>query len=149
MMEVQKLSFVGTAKEFALVKHLFAGADAEVIDADGAQDVASAAETDGAAEVIRDVIRRRPVPSGQRELYEALSRAGDRGLLKPELAETMGRRDKQIDGVLGALGKRIFGTKGTGDRGILLFLDIRSAEGTWNYRLRPEVREILKEEGLI
>ncbi len=150
-MKLSKLNFEGTAEEFAAVEHLFvtgAVENTELVDVEertGSLD----GEGKGRDDIIRDVIRRRPVPPGQRQLYEALHEAGDQGLLKPELAEAMERTERELTGVLGALGKRIFGTKGTGEQGILLFLEISAANGTWRYRLRPEVRAVLKAEGLI
>lgn len=150
-MELSKLDFVGTAEEFAAVEHLFGDRCAEnpeLVDVEE-HNGSSGSEGKGRDPVIRDVIRRRPVPRGQRELYEVLVKAGDGGLLKPELAEAMGRTERELTGVLGALGKRIFGTKGTSEQGILLFLEISASDGTWRYRLRPEVRAVLKAEGLI
>lgn len=149
-MRLSKLEFVGTAEELAAVEHLFVSGHTEDIELVQEHNGSSSdGEGKGRDAIIRDVIRRRRVPEGQRQLYKALDKAGDQGLLKPKLAEAMGRTDKQLDGVLGALGKRIFGTKGTDGKGILLFLEISWADGTWNYRLRPEVREVLKAEGLI
>ncbi len=147
-MELSKLIFVGTAKEFAAVEHLFAFGQAENNELVQEHNGSSDGEGKGRDEIIRDVIGRRSVSQGQRQLYEVLDKAGDQGLLKPELAEAMGRSERELTGVLGALGKRIFGTKGTAEEGILLFLEISAADGTWNYRLRPEVRAVLKAEGL-
>ena len=148
-MELTKLNFAGTAEEFAAVEHLFVPGQVENFELVQEHNGSSEGEDKGLDEIIRDVIRRRPVSKGQRKLYEVLDKAGDLGLLKPELAKAMGRSDKQLDGVLGALGKRIFGTKGTGKEGILLFLEISADAGTWRYRLRPEVSAVLKAEGLI
>lgn len=148
-MELSRLNFVGTAEEFAAVEHLFVSGhtgDIEIVQDHSGSSNGEVKEQD---EVIRDVIRRRPVSQGQRQLYEVLHEAGGEGVLKPALAKAMGRTDKQLDGVLGALGKRIFGTEGTGDRGILLFLEISAESGTWRYRLRPEVGEVFQAEDLI
>ncbi len=150
-MELSKVNFVGTAEEFAAVEHLFANGRAEnseLVDV-AERNGSSGGEGKGRDDIIRDVIRRRSVPPGQRQLYEVLGKAGDGGLLKPELAEAMDRTERELTGVLGALGKRIFGTNGTGEQGISLFLEISASDGTWRYRLRPEVRAVLKAEGLI
>ena len=150
-MELSKLNFVGTAEEFAAVEHLFMTGRLENTELEATEEHNGSlvGEGKGRDEIIRDVIRRRPVPPGQRGLYEVLDKAGDQGLLKPELAEAMGRSERELTGVLGALGKRIFGTKGTDDQGILLFLEISAADGTWRYRLRPEARAVLEAEGLV
>ncbi len=148
-MELSKLNFVGTVEEFAAVEHLFGAGHRENVELVQERNGSSDGEGKGRDGIIRDVIRRRPVPSGQRELYEVLDKAGDSGLLKLELAEAMSRTEREFTGVLGALGKRIFGTKGTGEQGISLFLEISAADNTWRYRLRPEVRTVLKAEGLL
>ena len=94
------------------------------------------------------LLTRIAVPAGQRQLYEALLRAGSKGATTPELVSTMGRRDaSDLSGVLGALGHRINGTPGYGathEPGISMILQITKAYGGWRYRLKPVMREALE-----
>lgn len=144
-MEISKLTFAGTVEEFPTVEHLFASVRAENVKL-AQHDSLPDGNDKGRDEVIRDVIRRIPVPFGQRQLYKVLDKAGDHGLSKPKLVDAMGLSEREFAGVLGALGKRI---KGSAEEGISLFLQKTEVDGTWNYRLWPEVREVLKMEGII
>ena len=101
--------------------------------------------------VIDDCLRlltRRAVPNGQRQLYQALVAAGSKGATTQELVSTMGRRDeKDLHGVLGALGHRINGTLGYGathEPGISMIIQISKANGGWRYRLKPVMRDALE-----
>jgi predicted transcriptional regulator len=61
------------------------------------------------------LLTRRRLPAGQRDLYKALYEAGESGLTREELVTVMGRRDLQdLGGVLGALGTRVNYTPGYG-----------------------------------
>ena len=102
------------------------------------------------APTIGDCIRlltRIAVPPGQKQLYQALVAAGPKGATTQELVSTMGRRDeKDLTGVLGALGHRVNGTPGYGAThkpGILMILQIDEAEQGWRYRLKPVMRDAL------
>jgi hypothetical protein len=92
------------------------------------------------------------IPRGQRTLFEALYRAGEPGLLYPDLAQAMNRDEPQLNGVVGALGRRIKGTAGFDASvkfPIEVFFDITRVDGRWLYRMRPELREVLEEEDLL
>ena len=95
-----------------------------------------------------ELLTRIPVPRGQVQLYQALLSAGSKGATTQELVSAMGRRDeKDLTGVLGALGNRINRTPGYGATqrpGILMILQIEEAEGGWLYRLKPVMREALE-----
>jgi hypothetical protein len=101
--------------------------------------------------VIRRVIERHPaLPSGQKDLYQALFRAGNTGASISQLAAEMGRTESQIYGVLGALGRRINNTQGIeGTPGIgYVFGYIREVESEsypgWGWKMRPELRDVLR-----
>ncbi|WP_419940329.1 hypothetical protein [Candidatus Palauibacter sp.] len=95
-----------------------------------------------------ELLTRIPVPRGQIQLYQALLSAGSKGATTQELVSAMGRRDeKDLTGVLGALGHRVNGTPGYGATrkpGILMILQIDEAEEGWLYRLKPVMREALE-----
>lgn len=89
------------------------------------------------------VLMRLPIPPGQLTLFKALYEAGDRGLMRGELAEQMRWGDNQsLKGVLGALGRRINGTKGLDeDRpGITFFLVVERRPGGSHYTMSPRLR---------
>jgi len=99
---------------------------------------------------VRRMLSRRPVPYGQRQLYEVLAAAGDEGLAKDELGDAMGRSRRQVSGVFGALGNRITNTEGLEGKGIGAVLAIsRNTQGEWHYRMRPVLRQALEEEGML
>ena len=95
------------------------------------------------------LLTRRRVPRGQRQLYKALYDAGDAGLTHAELVEVMRRRDtRAIRGVLGALGRRVNKTPGYGQEqkpGSAMVLSWEELDdGQWRLRLLPEMRTALE-----
>ena len=97
------------------------------------------------------MLKRKSVPKGQQALYKVLYQAGKQGLSGDELAAAIGRTRSQLAGVLGALGRRINGTKGLeGKGGIEVILDVSmTPDGSWRYRMRPILREALEAENII
>ena len=95
------------------------------------------------------VLTRRSVPRGQRELYQALAKAGPHGLTRTELAGEMARKPSTLGGLMGALGKRVNNTPGFGaanEPGTEMLLDTAGDnEGQIRYLLRPVVVEALRE----
>lgn len=95
------------------------------------------------------VLTRRDVPTGQRQLYEALLEAGSEGASAAHLVKTMGRRDESdLAGVLGALGRRINGTPGYGQTnrpGTAMVLEWAEGADGRRYRLRTEMIQALRE----
>ncbi len=150
-MRVSQLTFEGTTQEFAAVAHLFADARAprtpvEPQGGDGATDP----EGESRVPFIRRVLNRMPIPPGQLDLYRVLYGAGDRTLTGGELAANMGRPIDKLNGVLGALGRRVNETPGAkGKEGICALLEVHNADGNWHYRMRPELRQALEEEGIV
>lgn len=101
---------------------------------------------------IREVLTRREVSDRQRAVLTALAKVGDAGLSYSELATAIGRSQDQLNGALGALGKRINGTPRAdmaAHLGIGTLLELWFAEGEWHYRLRPETRQVAEELGLV
>jgi hypothetical protein len=103
--------------------------------------------------LVRRVLTRLPVPSGQMQLYRALAAHQGEYLTRSRLASLMQRTPSELDGVLGALGLRVNGTEEvTGNPGIGLLLDYvpkSQSGGEWTYRMKPELLEVLLELGLI
>jgi hypothetical protein len=97
--------------------------------------------------VIKRIIERDPaIPRGQKQLYEALYKAGDEGLEITQLAKVMGRTKSQVYGVLGALGRRINNTPGVQDKpGINYVFELGdySKGGGWGWKMRQELRQAL------
>ena len=108
--------------------------------------------TDDDAPIFEDyhrLLTRIPVPRGQQQLYKALYDAGDKGLTHDELVEIMGRRDRRdLAGVLGALGRRVNGTPGYGQRqkpaGYMILSWDRMEDGQWRIRLLSGMRDALE-----
>lgn len=95
------------------------------------------------------LLTRIPVARGQRQLYKVLYDTGDAGLTHNELVIKMGRRDRQeLAGVLGALGRRVNGTPGYGQRekpsGYMVLSWEQLNDGQWRLRLLPEMRAALE-----
>jgi hypothetical protein len=103
-----------------------------------------------ATDDVRRMLKRRFIPRGQQALYESLYRE-EGGLSADELAAAIGRTRSQLNGVLGALGRRINGTPGLEGRGgIEVVLDISPmADGNSHYRMRPILREALEAENVV
>jgi len=100
---------------------------------------------------IRFMLKRRRIPQGQMDLYNALYNAKENELESKELANVIARTPQQLSGLLGALGNRINKTEGLEDKGgISIILEItENSNGNWCYKMRPILREALEEENLI
>jgi hypothetical protein len=103
------------------------------------------------AKLIQKVIERAPeLPAAQKDLYRVLFLADDKGLAYRTLAARMGRTDKQLNGVLGALGRRINNTPGVEDNpGVGLLLSFREKappENNWGWAMKQELRSVLEEQ---
>jgi hypothetical protein len=149
-MKISKLSYEGTPEEFAAVADLFAeGADvhegtAAVYPSEGTSQPRRDLET------IRRVLGRIAIPEGQKALYHVLYDAGDRVLSAGELANAMRITVQELNGVLGALGRRVNGTAGIdGKPGINLLLDVEKSGGEWHYHMPQETRSALEKERLV
>jgi hypothetical protein len=97
------------------------------------------------------------VANGQKALINALIDVPwEEGLDRDELLERMGRSNRELSGLLGALGKRVAGTYGfeevqDGQSPINAILYSKK-EGKWCYRLKPWFRhalELLHEDGQV
>jgi hypothetical protein len=102
--------------------------------------------------VIGEILRRRDIPKGQRDLFRALDEGGNSGLGSEELAQRMGGTLIELRGVLGAFGKRINATPGIRETqgrkpGIRLVLRVERKSGQNRYWLKPEFQTILKDKG--
>lgn len=94
------------------------------------------------------VLTRRVVPPGQRSLYQALVESGPQGLTGTELAEKMGREPSELNGVMGALGRRVNNTPGFGAThgpGTGMLLNWDEGEDGGRYRLKNVTFRALRE----
>ena len=121
--------------------------DPPPLEADAASDEVSV--TGPTTDDCLRLLTRIEVPRGQRQLYRGLLVAGPEGATTQELISTMGRRDdKDLQGLLGALGHRVNGTEGYGathNPGIGMILDVDEVKGRrgWRYRLKSVMRDAL------
>ena len=102
-------------------------------------------------ESVRLMLTRRPVSKGQRQLFIALAKAGDKGMTNTELADALGLSRASLAGLLGALGRRISHTQGlTTMDGIGAIFEIKHADNNeWLYIIRPVLRQALIAEKII
>ena len=102
-------------------------------------------------ESVRLMLTRRPVSKGQRQLFIALAKAGDKGMTNTELADALGLSRASLAGLLGALGRRISHTQGlTTMDGIGAIFEIKPADNNeWLYIIRPVLRQALIAEKII
>lgn len=99
--------------------------------------------------LIRDVIERKPeIPDGQQTLYSVLFSADEDGLDYSTLAIQMKRTEKQLSGILGALGRRINNTKGIeGDPGVPFLLTYKNSappNEKWGWAMSLELKQVLE-----
>ncbi len=148
-MRIRSLEFEGSLQEYEAVRHLFESAPEPAITTD--QPPVGNDEYD---DVVR-VLRRLPIPENHRRLFRVLADAGEAGLTRADLRTALEMNDGELNGILGALGRRINGTHGlTFNKGqgipLALFLDSwKDQTSEWHYRLRPPVRQALYDEGVL
>jgi hypothetical protein len=146
-MKIERLSFSGTAEEFKQVAHLFArqAEEGEALAAPAHHE----ASPDTVRVFVRQLLTRRRIANGQLAIFKALYDAGDEGLSKAKLAEATNRTEKQIHGVMGALGRRVNATGGIGDvhpgGGMGALLETRPFDGELRYTMRLPLRKALEE----
>lgn len=98
-------------------------------------------------------VMQRGLPDSVRRLLMEVATGGEAGVNRSDLRSALGIKDGELNGVLGTLGRRINGTpnlhftKGKGTNLALVF-DIWNDDG-WHYRLKPEARQVLENEGLL
>ncbi len=102
-------------------------------------------------ESVRLMLTRRTLSIGQKQLFQQLTNAGEKGLTNSELAEAMGMSRASVAGVLGALGTRVTHTQGlTSNSGIGDIFEITPAEnGEWRYKIRPVLQQALIAEKIV
>lgn len=148
-MKISRLTFEGSVEEYrAVASELFQDEAGPAVD--------QTSERTAAAEIdaMRQMLRRAPISDGQRELYRALYRAGRDRLTADDLAEAVGRTRDELNGVLGALGRRINSTAlvdalaPNSKPGVGLVFEVLN-DGGWRYALKPDFRRVLEEERLV
>lgn len=125
-----------------------------VISPDTAEQANGAsAPTATAADDIRRVLQRAPLPESARRLIGEVAAAREQGVARSDLRHALDLTDGELNGVLGTLGRRINATpdlhfqKGKGTSLALIF-DIWNDNG-WHYRLKPDARPVLEDEGIL
>lgn len=100
---------------------------------------------------IRFMLKRKPIPRNQMELYRVIYHASDSGIAYKDLAAALKISPQQLSGVLGSLGSRINNTDGLEDKGgTLLVINIKELpNGEWSYHIRPILKKALEEERLV
>ena len=100
--------------------------------------------------MIKHILDRSP-PFAQRPitLCKVLYKAGKKGLKYEDIALHMGITPEQLNGVLGALGRRINNTDGVESKlGVGYFFDIvRDVDediGSWGWSMRDELRQAIQ-----
>jgi hypothetical protein len=144
-------TFLGLSDKFETIPPSYQPSPKDILPTDRIEEVSIDEEIDEAT-LIRRMLTRGPISYGQRCLYQELYHAGEQGMNNRELAQVLSRTPYQFAGLLGALGKRIFGTKGNkqySDNGINLVLEVSRSGNLWNYRLRPVFRKILEEDQIV
>lgn len=104
-------------------------------------------------EAVRRVLKRIPISKGQRQVFAALAN----GPLKhSDLLEKTGKTAEEMAGILGALGRRINGTKEIHAAGLpgnvyalLDYQEDKELEGRHIIGLTENAYAIMKEEGVI
>jgi hypothetical protein len=102
-------------------------------------------------EDVRRMLKRIPIPEAQRLMYQALYKAGEKGLTGSELSVELNRSRAQMAGVIGALGLRINATEGLENKGgvTTVFEFSRLSSGDYRYKMKPILRKALEMERII
>jgi predicted transcriptional regulator with HTH domain len=151
--QLAKLTFLGTSEEYAAVRHLFEDQPDSTSTRQNAAPSPRRRAGSKAEDILR-VLRRAPLLPRHAQLLQLLYNKDEAYTSRSALANEMQLTPDQINGVLGSLGRRIGGTAElsfdkTERSPLNLFLDMTQESGEWHYRLQPEVRAALKNEGLV
>ncbi len=145
-MRMIKLVFEGSVDEYAVVRPQFEATEQPAISEE------PLTEHD-VYDDVRRVLRRLPIPDNHRRLFQVLAAAGESGMKRSELRDALDITDGELNGVLGALGRRVNGTPGLNfnkGQGLALNLFFDTSKGhEWHYRLRPQAYKALQDEGLL
>ncbi len=143
--------FEGTPDEFRSVADLF-GYGSPIAEQNLQEETMTTdeARTIEPKEAIRRMLKRRPIPEGQKSVYQALK---DGEVKAEDMPKKIGRAAAKYAGVMGALGRRINNTKEIHDAGlpanIYAVINYRKAEDGTYLSLTPDAEEVLREEGVI
>lgn len=166
-MNLTKIVFIGSTDEYTAVRHIFEeqSASAAVDDHSSAGDARTSAINGHAAnhqpgsetseyDDIVAVLRHVTLSPQQEQLLNELYNRGDDYISRNELAATLRLTLAQFNGFTGTLGRRIKGTPGVGfdmrrSSPLSLLIDTRVIQGELHYRLQPEARRALADEGLV
>ena len=150
-MKVSKFEFEGTSEEFRSVASLFG--DKSLPDLSSQSKNASNQEENfvmDPKEAIRRMLKRRPVPKGQKDIYKALANGEVRS---ENMAKIIGRTASEYAGVMGALGRRINSTEEIHLAGlpanVYAVIKYRDTDDGTYLSLTHDAEEVLREEGLI
>ena len=150
-MKVTKFEFEGNAEEFRSVANLFGG-KLPVVELSHSEDTSIPREINlvDPKEAIRRMLKRRPIPNGQKDVYKALAS----GEVKSEdMAVRIGRTASEYAGVMGALGRRINSTVEIHSAGlpanVYAVINYRETDDGTYLSLTHDAEEVLREEGII
>jgi len=150
-MKVTKFEFEGTVEEFRSAAFLF-GENSSVDESSPTEVTLDKEEckTVKPKEAIRRMLKRRPIPKGQRDVYKALANGE---VKSEEMSERIGRTASQYAGVMGALGRRINNTKEIHSAGlpanVYAVINYRKTDDGTYLSLTHDAKEVLKAEGVI
>lgn len=140
-------TFEGTPEEFKAVAYLFGETIAPEEPTTNGKEGTRTVEPQKA---IRVMLKRRPIPEGQKAVYRALANGE---VSYAEFLKRTGRTGAQMAGVMGALGGRINHTKEIHQAGLpgsvgAVIIYRREDEGFY-LSLTPDAEQVLKEEKII
>ena len=136
----------GTPEQIGRAARLFDTGQAIPFQAEGP---ASGHSEEGEAAFILRVLKRAPLSEFQKDVLVALYNAESEGLTREEIADKVGITVGQLNGVLGAFGRRVNATPGFNqdafDAPLWALLDWKdTGNKRYIYFLRPTVRTVVK-----
>ncbi len=148
-MKISKVTFEGTPDEFKAIDYVFTDNPSGAASPQGVE-VNTIIGPIGPKDAYRAMLKRIPVPNGQRDAYKALANGE---LEYGNYLRIMKRTWNQIAGLHGALGRRINNTKEIHQAGLPGEM---KAIVTWRkdgdkefLSLKPDFLEVLREEGIV
>jgi hypothetical protein len=164
--EIVKRIFRGTREEYLLVQPWFEEQDVRELVVDREVTVGPVDQVEvGPQRVhlskdeIRRILLRKPKlenDHNHRKLFRILEEGHNKYTGASVLLDKLGLENDmtKLAGIMGSLGRRISQTPGIpkageGDAPLYFFLEIKKLDNEWHYRMKPELRDVLREMGYI